>query len=112
MWSLADLCDELLHLQLRKPSLLRTGSWEKRPLSVDQLFYAAADAYAGMRLWQVRSIFFGRQVTSGLCAHVHGSLGPYKYHKHASPVPLRSFCTSARHPLEAKEHLRAALNLI
>eukprot|EP00903_Cladosiphon_okamuranus_P013350 g12442.t2 len=53
MWSLADLCDELLQLELRKPSSLRTGSWEKQPLSVDQLFYAAADAYAGLRLWQV-----------------------------------------------------------
>lgn len=53
MWSLADLCAELLHLQLRKPSSLRTGNWEKRPLDVDQLFYAAADAYAGVRLWQV-----------------------------------------------------------
>ena len=54
MWSLADLCDEVLQLELRKPSSLRTGSWEKRPLSVDQLLYAAADAYAGLRLWQVR----------------------------------------------------------
>lgn len=55
MWSLADLCNELLQLELRKPSSLRTGSWEKQPLSVDQLFYAAADAHAGVRLWQVRS---------------------------------------------------------
>lgn len=54
MWSLADLCEELLQLELRKPNSLRTGSWEKRPLSVDQLFYAAADACAGLRLWQVR----------------------------------------------------------
>lgn len=53
MWSLADLCAELLGLQLRKPSSLRTGNWEKRSLDVDQLFYAAADAYAGVRLWQV-----------------------------------------------------------
>ncbi|CAM9217823.1 unnamed protein product [Scytosiphon promiscuus] len=55
MWSLADLCAELLHVQLRKPSSLRTSNWEKRPLHVDQLFYAAADAYAGVRLWQVLS---------------------------------------------------------
>lgn len=54
MWSLADLCAEMLHLDLRKPNELRRGSWEKRPLSVDQLFYAAGDAYAGLRLWQVR----------------------------------------------------------
>lgn len=53
MWSLADLCAEVLELDLKKPASLRTGSWEKRPLSVDQLFYAAADAYAGLRLWQV-----------------------------------------------------------
>lgn len=53
MWSLADLCAEVLELELKKPASLRTGSWEKRPLSVDQLFYAAADAYAGLRLWQV-----------------------------------------------------------
>ncbi|CAM9529753.1 unnamed protein product [Ectocarpus sp. 6 AP-2014] len=52
MWSLADLCAEVLELELKKPASLRTGSWEKRPLSVDQLFYAAADAYAGLRLWQ------------------------------------------------------------
>ncbi|CAN0396973.1 unnamed protein product [Ectocarpus sp. 12 AP-2014] len=52
MWSLADLCAEVLDLELKKPASLRTGSWEKRPLSVDQLFYAAADAYAGLRLWQ------------------------------------------------------------
>ncbi|CAN0168158.1 unnamed protein product, partial [Ectocarpus sp. 13 AM-2016] len=50
MWSLADLCAEVLDLELKKPACLRTGSWEKRPLSVDQLFYAAADAYAGLRL--------------------------------------------------------------
>lgn len=53
MWSLADLCAEMLGLQLSKPNDLRRSSWEKRPLSVDQLFYAAADAYAGLRLWQV-----------------------------------------------------------
>lgn len=53
MWSLADLTDEMLGLQLRKPDGLRRGNWEKRPLSVDQLEYAAADAYAGLRLWQV-----------------------------------------------------------
>lgn len=56
MWSLADLCAEMLQLELRKPSSLRTGSWEKSPLSVDQLFYAAADAYAGLRIWQVRCV--------------------------------------------------------
>ncbi len=53
MWSLADLCADMLQLELEKPSSLRTGNWEKRPLSVDQLFYAATDAYAGLRLWQV-----------------------------------------------------------
>lgn len=54
MWSLADLCAEVLELELRKPHDLRRGNWEKRPLSVDQLSYAATDAYAGLRLWQVR----------------------------------------------------------
>ena len=54
MWSLADLCAQVLDLDLAKPDALRKGSWEKRPLNVDQLFYAAADAYAGLRIWQVR----------------------------------------------------------
>lgn len=54
MWSLADLTAEMMGLQLVKPQALRSGDWERRPLSVDQLEYAARDAYAGMRLWQVR----------------------------------------------------------
>lgn len=53
MWSLAGLCAQVLDLDLAKPDALRKGTWEKRPLDLDQLFYAAADAYAGLRLWQV-----------------------------------------------------------
>lgn len=54
MWSLADLCREIMKLDLAKPQDLRISNWEKNPLSVQQLGYAATDAYAGLRLWQVK----------------------------------------------------------
>lgn len=72
MWSLADLADEMLGVQLRKPQDLRTGNWEKRPLSVKQLEYAAGDAYAGLRLWQV-----GKALLCTLCAWHHRELGTW-----------------------------------
>lgn len=53
-WSLADLCREMMKLDLAKPRDLRISNWEKVPLSVQQLNYAATDAYAGLRLWQVK----------------------------------------------------------
>lgn len=76
MWSLADLCSEMLDLELRKPNEVRTGSWEKRPLSVDQLFYAAADAYAGLRLWQVRLTGGRVRVGTGLRFWLPRKRGP------------------------------------
>lgn len=59
MRSLADLCRQILGLELPKPEGVRRGNWEKRPLTVDQLEYAALDSYAGLRLWQVPRLGMG-----------------------------------------------------
>ncbi|CAM9665914.1 unnamed protein product [Choristocarpus tenellus] len=52
-WSMVDLCAEVLCRNLPKPIEIRRSNWEKRPLSVDQLCYAATDAFVGLHLLQV-----------------------------------------------------------
>eukprot|EP00904_Undaria_pinnatifida_P014113 jgi/Undpi1/9832/HiC_scaffold_27.g12286.m1 len=105
MWSLSDLCAQVLDLDLAKPDALRKGSWEKRPLNLDQLFYAAADAYAGLRLWQVMkampdlpilrpSTGDGRVVESGGVGQ--GSAGGYCSAETGAGVDGRHGKTSAR----------------
>lgn len=47
--SLANQVEEVLHLPLAKGAV-RTSSWSKR-LNVQQIEYAASDAYAGLRLY-------------------------------------------------------------
>jgi ribonuclease D len=41
-------------LQVEKPPKQRISDWEQLPLSPDQRHYAATDAYASLRLYQVR----------------------------------------------------------
>lgn len=49
LYSLANQVKEVLHLPLAKDGV-RTSSWSKR-LNVQQIEYAASDAYAGLRLY-------------------------------------------------------------
>ncbi|KAL0047414.1 hypothetical protein WJX82_002778 [Trebouxia sp. C0006] len=52
-WSLAGLMQELLHLTLDKGIDIRCSNWETCPLSSEQKAYAATDAYAAVKLYQV-----------------------------------------------------------
>jgi hypothetical protein len=49
-WSLAALVSRLLARQLPKPQGLRTGAWDARTLSREQMEYAALDAWASLRV--------------------------------------------------------------
>ena len=44
---------ELLHLTLDKGTDIRCSNWETCPLSPEQKAYAATDAYAAVKLYQV-----------------------------------------------------------
>ena len=44
---------ELLHLTLDKGTDIRCSNWETCPLSPEQKAYAATDAYATLKLYQV-----------------------------------------------------------
>ncbi len=44
---------ELLHLTLDKGIDIRCSNWETCPLSSEQKAYAATDAYAAVKLYQV-----------------------------------------------------------
>jgi ribonuclease D len=45
---LAGLVEEVLNKQLPKPSGVRCGNWEARPLSQKQKLYAALDVFASL----------------------------------------------------------------
>lgn len=58
-WSLAGLVSLLLHLRLEKSQAVRCSNWEARPpLSGEQHAYAATDAWASLRVYEV-SHFWG-----------------------------------------------------
>jgi len=46
--ALAGLVEEVLTRQLPKPTGVRCGNWEARPLSQDQNMYAALDVFASL----------------------------------------------------------------
>ncbi|KFK36276.1 hypothetical protein AALP_AA4G101500 [Arabis alpina] len=52
-WGLASLTETLVCKELLKPNRIRLGNWEVRPLSREQLQYAATDAYVSWHLYQV-----------------------------------------------------------
>ena len=49
-WSLAALVARTLGCALPKPASLRTGAWDARELSAEQMSYAALDAWASLRV--------------------------------------------------------------
>jgi hypothetical protein len=49
-WSLAALVQRLFGCALPKPASLRTGAWDARELSAEQVAYAALDAWASLRV--------------------------------------------------------------
>lgn len=51
--ALTELCHVLLRGALPKDDGVRCSNWEHRPLSAAQRQYAAADAYASLRCYQV-----------------------------------------------------------
>lgn len=54
-WSLAALAALLLRLRLEKSQAVRCSNWEARPpLSGEQQAYAATDAWASLRVYEVR----------------------------------------------------------
>lgn len=55
-WSLAALVCHLMRLRLEKSQQLRCGNWEVRPpLSLEQQVYAATDAWASLRCYEILS---------------------------------------------------------
>lgn len=55
-WSLAGLVGHLLRLRLEKSQSVRCSNWEARPpLTREQLRYAATDAWASLRVHEVRA---------------------------------------------------------
>lgn len=52
-WRAAGLIQELLHLTLDKGKYIRCSNWETCPLSAGQKAYAATDAYAAAKAYQV-----------------------------------------------------------
>ena len=55
--SQADLTERVLGARLAKPQELRLSDWEARPLSPAQASYAALDAFACLRIHEVRSLY-------------------------------------------------------
>ena len=51
-FTLSEHCERLLGRALPKPQSLRCGNWEQFPLSAEQQFYAAMDAYASLLVGQ------------------------------------------------------------
>ncbi|KAL4452065.1 hypothetical protein ABPG75_007727 [Micractinium tetrahymenae] len=55
-WSLAALVSHLMRLRLEKSQGLRCSNWEVRPpLSSEQMHYAATDAWASLRCFEILS---------------------------------------------------------
>ncbi|GFQ04281.1 werner syndrome-like exonuclease [Phtheirospermum japonicum] len=52
-WSLSSLTEMLICRKLPKPNKIRLGNWEVDVLSMDQIKYAATDAYVSWYLYQV-----------------------------------------------------------
>ena len=60
-WSLAGLASLLLRLRLEKSQAVRCSNWEARPpLSGEQQAYAATDAWASLRVYEVCAAACGR----------------------------------------------------
>lgn len=51
-WCMASLTEKLICKQLPKPGKIRLGNWEADNLSMEQLQYAATDAFASWYLYQ------------------------------------------------------------
>lgn len=59
-WSLAGLASLLLRLRLEKSQAVRCSNWEARPpLSGEQQAYAATDAWASLRVYEVSAVVGG-----------------------------------------------------
>ncbi|KAK9138450.1 hypothetical protein Sjap_009044 [Stephania japonica] len=52
-WSLASLTEMLTCKELEKPNKIRLGNWEVQILSLEQLRYAATDAFVSWHLYQI-----------------------------------------------------------
>lgn len=50
--SLSKMTEFVLNLSMPKPLDVRTGNWEQKPLSQEQIKYAATDAFACRRIWE------------------------------------------------------------
>ncbi len=59
------LCAELLHATLGKDARVRCSNWEQVPLDTHQRRYAAADACASLRCYEV--CFQGGGAVGGCC---------------------------------------------
>lgn len=72
-WSLAALTEATLRRNLPKPSAVRCGNWEKKPLDDVQKRYAALDSYASLAVWAALARM---PLKPRPPAQVHPNLGP------------------------------------
>ncbi len=79
----AGLVERLMQRTLEKAQGLRCSDWEAYPLSAQQRKYAAADVFASLRVFEVRSLggwgryafvlFWGRYYNTLQTFNVHGA---------------------------------------
>ena len=67
-WSLAGLVGRLLGLRLEKGQRVRCGDWERLHLSPEQRHYAATDAWASLRVYEVCGHGWGEEPALTACA--------------------------------------------
>ncbi|KAL0037504.1 hypothetical protein WJX77_000402 [Trebouxia sp. C0004] len=99
-WSLAGLMQELLHLTLDKGTAIRCSNWEICPLSSEQKAYAATDAYAAVKLYQVlqgmpviaappRAVETAPAPVPGPASPAEGAIAELTVPRHAVLLPLQ-----------------------
>ncbi len=52
-WSLEGLCRNVLRMRMNKDSSIRCGQWDDFPLDDQQRLYAATDAYACIKIYNI-----------------------------------------------------------
>ena len=63
---LKSLAKDLLGIELAKPKSVARSNWEKCPLTVKQIHYAALDAWVGLKIYQSMKAMQGRSTYKSL----------------------------------------------
>ena len=63
---LKALAKDLLGIELEKPKAVAMSNWEKFPLTVEQIHYAALDAWVGLKIYQSMKAMQGKSTSKSL----------------------------------------------